>query len=82
MSTERFMIVKVSKRRETADAVQKALTEFGCIIQMRLGLHEATGVCSDEGLIILQLASDPEEAKKLETALGGIAGVTFKAVEV
>lgn len=82
MRKEHILVIKTAKRRDTADAIQKALTEFGCIIQTRLGLHEAGDRCSDEGLMILQLTEDDAEAAKLEAALKGIPGVTFKSVEI
>lgn len=76
------MLIKTCKRRDNIDSVQKTLTEFGCIIKTRLGLHEAGGVCSDEGLIILQLADDADEIEKLEKALDKIECVTFKTVQI
>lgn len=82
MSKENIMVIKICKRRDTADSIQKVLTEFGCIIQTRLGLHEAGSVCSDKGLIILQLVDDAEKTKSLEEALGKLDGITFKSVQL
>ena len=82
MSKEHIMAIKVCKRRDVADSIQKVLTEFGCIIQMRLGLHEAGDVCSDEGLIILQLVDDAGEIARLEKTLGELSGVAFKMIEI
>jgi len=82
MKKEHILIIKTAKRRDTADSIQKALTEFGCIIQMRLGLHEAGDRCSDEGLLLLQLTDDAAEAAKLEAALKQIPGVVFQSVEI
>ena len=77
------MAIRASKRREVADALQGVLTEFGCNIKMRLGLHQAGDVCSEEGLILLQLV-DAEEAgaiKALEDALAKIDGIRFKTIQ-
>ena len=83
MNTETIMAIRASKRREVADALQGVLTEFGCNIKMRLGLHQAGDVCSEEGLILLQLV-DAEEAgaiKALEDALAKIDGIRFKTIQ-
>lgn len=82
MKSEVIMAIRTGNRRENADAMQKVLTKFGCSIKMRLGLHEAEHVCSDEGLILLQLANQPEEIEKLKKALDEIEGVRFKTMEV
>ncbi len=83
MNTETIMAIRASKRREVADALQGVLTEFGCNIKMRLGLHQAGDVCSEEGLILLQLV-DAEEVgaiKALEDALAKIDGIRFKTIQ-
>jgi hypothetical protein len=82
MSKENIMVIKTFKRKSNADSLQKILTEFGCIIKTRLGLHEAGNVCSEEGLIILQLVGDSGETEKLEQALNGLNGISFKSVQI
>ena len=82
MAKQNILLVRTSKRRENVDRIQKVLTEYGCIIRMRLGLHEAGDVCSDEGLLLLQLTDAAEEAKAFEKALSAIDGVFTKLVEV
>jgi hypothetical protein len=49
---------------------------------MRLGLHETENVCSDEGLLILQLTGDTEEIKKLKKALNDMNGVEAKTISI
>lgn len=78
----KIMLIKSCNRRENIDLVQKTLTDFGCIIKTRLGLHEAGDACSNEGLIILQLADDADEIKKLEKTLSKIECVDVKTVEI
>ena len=74
-----IMLVLVSKRNEIAVKVQQRLTESGCIIKTRLGIHDATPeTCSDCGLIMLELIGDKKEQDKLEKALKAIKGVTVK----
>lgn len=66
-----IMLIMVGSRRETAVSVQTLLTEYGCSIKTRLGLHTANdSVCSNDGLIVLELVGDKnthdELFKKLE----------------
>ena len=79
---ENIMLIKTCNRRENVDAVQKSLTDFGCIIKTRLGLHQAGDACSNEGLIILHLTEDSEEIAKLEMALNKIECVSCKTVQI
>jgi len=65
-----IMLILVGKRRESAVAVQKLLTDYGCYIKTRLGLHDASEtVCADDGLIILELVGDKAKHQELFTAL-------------
>ncbi len=82
MNRETIMGIRTGKRRENVDELQRVLTVFGCNIKMRLGLHEAGDVCSDEGLILLQLTGPAEEKDKLREALLKIEGLRFETMEV
>ncbi len=75
-----IMIVRIGYRRENSPKVQEILSKFGCSIKVRLGLHEAGDVCSDEGLLILQLCGDKEEMLKLEKALNEMESIQAKMV--
>ncbi|MFZ5974486.1 MAG: hypothetical protein ACOYU3_03625 [Bacillota bacterium] len=81
MACNSIMVIKIDGRSAKAPAVQTVLTEFGCIIRTRLGLHETDSVCSETGLLILQLCGD-ENYKELEKALNAIEGVKAKLVEL
>jgi hypothetical protein len=74
------MVIRLGSRRDNAVAVQKVLTDKGCNIKARLGLHEAGDVCSDEGLLILHLCGDEPALKELEGALNALADVSAKLV--
>lgn len=80
-----IMGIEVENRRETATEVQKLLTDFGCFIKTRLGLHEASDnreMCSEKGLIILEFIKDTQkEAIQLEESLKKIHGVVVKKME-
>lgn len=82
MAAFRIMAIRTNRRTSNVDTMKKTLTKFGCSIKMRLGLHEAGDVCSEEGLILLQLTDDREEAEKLEEALSSIPGVSAKLIEL
>lgn len=72
----------INHRRKNAVEVQHVLTQYGCNIKMRLGLHEADNVCSEEGLVILQLAGSDKENAELENALNALDGVTAKMMTI
>ena len=82
MKSESIMAIRCDNRRENADALQKVLTEFGCSIRMRLGIHETDDVCANVGLILLHLADQSGEIEKLEAALNAVDGVRIKSMEI
>ncbi|MGL4569989.1 MAG: hypothetical protein ACRCVJ_02850 [Clostridium sp.] len=79
-----IMVIKVSPRNQIAPKVQELLTEHGCIIKTRLGVHEATNnTCSQSGLIILDLLSDnKDEINTLNSELNSLDGVCSKVIEI
>ncbi len=74
--------VLVSQRTKDAVAVQDVLTKYGCIIKMRLGLHETTNVCAEDALLLLQLDGLKEEIKALEDGLNSIDGVETQLISL
>ena len=59
-------------RVETAPKVQDVLTEYGCHIRVRLGLHDAAlDACTNTGLILLQMCGDKIPVKEMEAKLSG-----------
>ena len=82
MNRDVIMAIRMDKRRINAQKLQQALSENGCTIRMRLGLHEAGEFCSDEGLILLQLVNQPEEIALLKQALDGIEGIRHQTMEI
>jgi hypothetical protein len=80
---KRFMIIVIDIRKKEAVTVQKILTEWGCFIKTRLGLHE--GVlenCSEIGTIFLELVGDVEKLEEMNRKLNLLSGVRAKLVEV
>jgi len=78
----KIMLIGMSERHHNAETVQKILTKYGCIIKVRLGLHETEKVCSPCGMVILQLEDQPEEIRKLEAELKDVKGVETKVVQM
>ncbi|MBN2601500.1 MAG: hypothetical protein JXR87_05875 [Candidatus Marinimicrobia bacterium] len=78
-----FIIVVVNKRKKEAITVQKILTEWGCLIKTRLGLHEGVlDDCSEIGSIILEMVGENNKHEELVRKLNLLAGVTAKLVNV
>lgn len=79
-----IMAIKLSPRNSAAPKVQEILTKYGCIIKVRLGLHEASKeACSPSGLILLELLNDDKnEINNLLTELNNLDNVTSKLIEI
>lgn len=79
MACYNVMSVLTNKRVQNVNEMQKVLTESGCIIKTRLGIHDASeDSCSNEGLIILHLTGSEAEINLLEDKLNEIPGVIAK----
>lgn len=54
--------VKLTDRAESSIEFQEILTKYGCSIRTRIGLHHAEdGVCTNNGIVLLDLAKDEPE---------------------
>ena len=74
--------IHVKKRLKRAGQVQELLSEYGCHIRTRLGLHEASpGVCSPDGLILLEMIGDRAACRELATKLAAVDGVEVHTME-
>ncbi len=74
-----ILMVLISTRNENAVKVQAVLTEFGCLIKTRLGIHDASpDMCSNYGLLILELIGEKKEQEKLAKKLKGLKGIHVK----
>ncbi len=82
MDCRTIMAVAISKRTAGAVKVQKALTRHGCIINLRVGLHETGNVCADDGLVLLNLCGTKKEVAALKADLNKITGVKAKTMTV
>ena len=68
--------VHITDRMTKAGAVQELLTEYGCNIKTRIGLHHVDqNVCSPRGLILLEMYGDEAVCHALADKLAAIEGV-------
>ncbi len=66
----------LTNRVENATDLQKILTECGCYIKTRLGLHEVSeNVCAPSGLVLLELFGGDEAALAMEAKLKTVKGL-------
>lgn len=77
-----IMAVLISHRSKKAPEVQEVFTKYGCIIKMRLGMHETGDFCAEDGLVILQLGGKSDEIKALENDLNALEGITAKTMNI
>ena len=71
--------VHITDRIKHAKSVQELLTEYGCNIKTRLGLHEVDGKsCSPNGLLILELVGETTNCQQLADKLNALEGVEVK----
>lgn len=75
MSAHHIMAVMLNNRIVEAPRFQETLTKHGCIIKMRLGLHETNNSCSRDGLILLHLDAEESAVQALEQDLSALEGV-------
>jgi hypothetical protein len=74
--------VHVTDRTKQAGKVQELLSQFGCNIKTRVGLHhvdEAT--CSPSGVILLEMFGDEALCRELGAKLRALPGVDVQQME-
>jgi hypothetical protein len=68
--------IHVNDRVREVPDVQKMLTQYGCQIKTRIGLHHVEeNLCSPRGLILLEMVGDEGLCNELAERLGAIEGV-------
>ncbi|NLV46942.1 MAG: hypothetical protein GXY07_20870 [Candidatus Hydrogenedentes bacterium] len=69
----------MQNRGENALRVQQVLTEYGCYIKTRLGLHEVDeNFCSTGGVLILEMFGDLAKCEAMRDKLSVIEGIEVK----
>jgi len=78
-----ILLILIGNRTGTAVKVQETLTNMGCFIKTRLGIHDGTPeACTNTGLLILELLGSDEHKKKLMNDLSGVPDVKAQLVEL
>jgi hypothetical protein len=78
-----ILLILVGQRKQAAVQVQKVLTGWGCMIKTRLGIHDGVMEnCSDQGLLILELAGERKKMDELARKVSLIKDVSSKLVDL
>ncbi len=79
MSEQIIMGIRITNRIKNVPQMQAILSEFGCNIKTRLGLHEISeSSCSANGLLILELHGDKDSIAKMESKLKAVEGIELQ----
>lgn len=71
--------VRITHRTDRVPEVQQLLTEYGCNIKTRLGLHYVgPDYCAPDGLVILEMYGDEGEIQALWDKLSVISGLELQ----
>lgn len=81
--TYKVVLIKIDHRATEATRVQGILTEYGCNIKVRLGLHEVSKeFCANDGLVILEVEGSQEELKQIIDSLNQVNYVQAQLIEM
>ena len=76
-----ILCVHVHNRVENATKAQEVLTEYGCYIKTRIGLHEVNSdFCAPAGVMILELFGDADHCAGLKDKLNALPGIDTQEV--
>jgi hypothetical protein len=71
--------IHIHDRIRQAPALQKLLSEYGCHIKTRLGLHEANEEsCSPTGVILLEMVGERMAVDAFIRKAGALSGLDVK----
>lgn len=75
--------IRLDNRLNNAAKLQEVLTNNGCSIKVRLGLHDVSpDYCSNDGLIIIRPSGEKEEVIALVGELDKIEGAKAKLIDL
>ena len=79
MANRIILGVQVTNRLQNVSEVQKVLSEYGCNIKTRLGLHDINeNYCSTTGLLLMETYGDEKSILEMETKLRAIDGLVIQ----
>jgi len=81
--TYQVVLIKIDHRATEATRVQGILTEYGCNIKVRLGLHEVSKeFCANDGLVVLEVEGEAATIAQMLDKLNSIEYVNAKMIEM
>lgn len=73
--------IHITDRVHKAADVQQVLTQYGCNIKTRIGLHHVDDkLCSPRGLIVLEMFGDEAVCQEMAGKLAAIPGVELQTM--
>jgi hypothetical protein len=79
--TYKVVLIKIDHRSTEAAKVQGILTDHGCSIKVRLGLHEVSKeLCANDGLVVLEV--EGADIPQMIDKLNAIEYVQAKLIEM
>ena len=73
--------IHITDRVKHVPQVQTVLTNFGCYIKTRIGLHELSeNTCSPNGLLVVELLGENGRLEEFSKALEAVDGVDVKSM--
>lgn len=79
VSVHRILGIHITDRVTKAASVQSLLSEYGCFIVTRLGLHESSpDFCAPNGLLILEMLDNEVIVSELIEKLNMIEGIEIQ----
>ena len=77
----KVVLVKIDQRSSEATKVQEILTNYGCNIRVRLGLHEVSNeFCANDGLVVLEVQGDQNILENMISELNALEYVQAKLI--
>jgi len=74
--------VHITERMTKATEVQKVLSEYGCFIKTRIGLHDVgPDFCSSSGILMLETYGDRATCFEMAKRLNAIDGVEVQTMD-
>lgn len=79
----KVILIKIDHRSSEAAIVQNILTEYGCNIKVRLGLHEVSHeFCANDGLVVLEVEGDKRKLNTIVKKLNAVEYVEAQLIEM
>ncbi|MCD8481006.1 MAG: hypothetical protein LRZ88_12910 [Candidatus Cloacimonetes bacterium] len=79
----KVVLIKIDHRATEATRVQGILTEYGCNIKVRLGLHEVSKeFCANDGLVVLEVEGEANLIAQMLEKLNAIEYVKAQLIEM